>query len=103
MNASCAINHSLRPLPLPIWVIDAAVRSAKRILCNNICRQGGIRFQRIYRLTGVPASLESRTELLDKFTYQWLHTSNGLLGEERVHRAAAKSMQIVIFGTEGGR
>src|SRR3954453_12951069 len=95
MHAFSAIDHCLRPFEPPIGIINAPIRSVEGVSCDNVGCQCSIRLERVYRFTSFPVSLESRAELLNEFADERLHTSNGLLREERVQSTSTESMKVM--------
>lgn len=100
VHAFSAVNHCLRPLGLPIRIVNAPIGSVETVCGNDIGGQCSVRLERVNRLASFLESLESYTQLFNEFADEWLQLCNGLLREEWVKSTSTESVKVMRYCSE---
>lgn len=95
MDAGGAVDHGLGPLPIPIGVFQTPIRRVEGISRDDVGRQCSIGMKSVDGLSGCTTFFESCAEFLQELAYQRLHSSDGLLGEERVQGTSAQPVEVM--------
>lgn len=102
VNTRATIHHGLRPLPLPVRIIQTPIRGIEGIGRNDVSRQCSVGTKCLNRLSSVPTCLKASTKLLDQVSDQWFNAGNGSSREEWIQGTSTKAMSIMRDGAKHG-